>query len=467
MKGSKFQQSRRNFIRQASLASLSLATPMSSIINFKAMNALAASAPPPANGYKAMVCFFLHGGNDSFNMLMPRTSTEYNHYATTRSNLAIAQNDILPIGGVGGNFGVHPSLIDVQQMYNNGDLSFIANVGSMIEPITKTQYLNGSTPVPLGLFSHLDQYNHWQNASPNQRINKGWGGRIADLVSSANTNTNISMNLSLSGTNIFQYGQNSVEFSMNHNGALMPINRNTTWGNNPARRAATDSILNYGYQDMYHKTYADIFKGSIEAGEEFQTAVDAIPDFNTAFSTSRSSRNFEMIAKTIAARTTLGFDRQIFFVRLGGWDHHDELLANQAAKLTEVNNAMSEFKGALDELGMFNDVTTFVVSEFARTLTSNGNGSDHAWGGNAMVMGGDVNGGNIYGTYPSLEINSGQYIGGGVMVPTTATDSLFSELALWYGINPSDLTTVFPNLGNFHNVAGLSTTAPPIGFMNM
>lgn len=468
MKDSKFQQSRRNFIKQASLASIGLTTPMSSIINFKAMNALAASAPPPSSGYKAMVCFFLHGGNDSYNMLMPRTSTEYNHYATTRSNLAIGQNDMLPLGGVGGNYGVNPSMPGIQQLFDNGDLSFISNIGTMIEPVTKTQYENNSVLLPLGLFSHLDQYNHWQSGSPHLRTNKGWGGQIADLVGATNNNTNISMNLSLSGSNIFQYGQNSVEFSMNYNGALMPLNRDATWGNHPMRRAATDSILNYGYQDQYHKTYADIFKGSIESGEEFQAAINGITPLNTNFSTTASSRNFEMIAKTIAARNTLDFDRQIFFVRLGGWDHHDELLLNQAAKLQEINDAMSEFKIALDELGMFNDVTTFVVSEFARTLTSNGNGSDHAWGGNAMVMGGDVNGGNIYGTYPSLEMNSSQIIGTrGVVIPTTATDSMFAELALWYGINPSDLPTIFPNLSNFHNVSGLSTTAPPIGFMNM
>lgn len=468
MKDSKFHQSRRNFIKQASLASIGLTTPMSSIINFKAMNALASSAPPPASGYKALVCFFLHGGNDSFNMLMPRTSTEYNHYAATRSNLAIGQSTMLPLAANGTNFGVHPSLAGVQQLFNNNDLSFIANVGTMIEPTTKTQYENRSVPLPLGLFSHLDQYNHWQSGSPHLRTNKGWGGHIADLISSTNNNTNISMNLSLSGSNIFQYGQNSVEFSMNYNGALMPLNRNATWGSNPLRRAATDSILNFGYQDQYHKTYADIFKGSIEAGEEFQAAIDTVPAFATTFSTTTSSRNFEMIAKTIAARNTLDFSRQIFFVRLGGWDHHDELLSNHTAKLQEVNDALVEFKSALDEMGMFDDVTTFVASEFARTLTTNGDGSDHAWGGNTMVMGGNVNGGNIYGTYPSLELNSAQISGSrGVVIPTTATDSMFAELALWYGIDPTDLPTLFPNLSNFHTISSLSTSTPPIGFMNM
>ena len=159
--------------------------------------------------------------------------------------------------------------------------------------------------------------------------------------------------------------------------------------------------------------------------------------------------------------------QEIFFVRHGGWDHHDDLLTRHANGMTEVNDALVEFKQSLDELGVFSDVTTFVGSEFSRTLTSNGNGSDHAWGGNAMVMGGDVIGNQVYGSYPTLQVGGPQYLDGGVLVPTMATDSLFGELALWYGLTPSDLSTIFPNIGNFHNLATVSTSNPPIGFLNM
>ena len=462
----KMTKSRRQFLKAASLAALGLSAPASAMVQLKALNAMMSMPPTlPFGNYKAMVFVFLHGGNDSFNMLMPNTATEYGHYATTRSNLAIPQNDLLGISS--NNYGLHPSLSGVKQLFDNGDVAMLSNIGTLIEPTTVAQYQNGTAPIPLGLFSHLDQYNHWQTAHPHMRVNKGWGGQIADLVGSTNVNQNISMNISLAGSSLFQNGNNTVPFSMNKNGPKLPLYYNDTWGNNEARREMTDSLLYHNYQDPFQKTYADTFRESLEAGIEFKQAIDALPPLNTTFSSSNISREMEMIAKTIAARNTLGFERQIFFVRHGGWDHHDDLLTRHANGMTEVNDALVEFKQSLDELGVFSDVTTFVGSEFSRTLTSNGNGSDHAWGGNAMVMGGDVIGNQVYGSYPTLQVGGPQYLDGGVLVPTMATDSLFGELALWYGLTPSDLSTIFPNIGNFHNLATVSTSNPPIGFLNM
>ena len=461
-------KSRRNFIKQAGLAALGLSAPASAMVQLKALNSLMSSPaamPPSFGNYKALVFVFLHGGNDSYNMLMPRSTTEYNHYANTRTNLAIGQNNMLSIAS--GNYGVHPNMPDVKQMYDNGDLAFLCNVGTLIEPTTLSQYQNGSVQIPLGLFSHLDQYNHWQSAQPNMRTNKGWGGKIADLIGSTNVNQNISMNISLSGSNIFQFGNNTIEYSMTKNGPKLPLNYYATWGNNDERKELTDSLLYHNYQDPYQKTYADTFRESLESGEEFKQAIDALAPFNTNFSNANLSQEMEMIAKSIAVRNTLGFERQIFFVRYGGWDHHDDLLVNHANRLQVVNNALKEFKNALNELNIFDDVTTFVGSEFARTLTSNGNGSDHAWGGNAMVMGGNVIGNQMYGTYPTLQMNGPDIINNNVVIPTTATDSLFAELALWYGISPNDLSTVFPNISNFHNLATISTINPPVGFMTM
>ena len=459
-------KSRRQFIKTASLAALGMSAPASAMVQLKALNAMMSMPPSlPFGNYKALVFVFLHGGNDSFNMLMPNTPSEYGHYANTRSNLAIPQNDLLGISS--NNFGLHPSLGGVKQLFDNGDLAMLSNIGTLIEPTTVAQYQNGTAPIPLGLFSHLDQYNHWQTAHPHMRINKGWGGKIADMIGSTNVNQNISMNISLAGSNLFQYGNNTVEFTMNRNGPKLPLNYLSTWGHNVERKELTDSLLYHNYQDPFQKTYADTFKQSLEAGVEFKAAIDALAPFATTFSGSNISQELEMVAKTIAAKDTLGFERQIFFIRHGGWDHHDDLLSRQASAMSEVNNALVEFKGSLDELGVFSDVTTFVGSEFARTLTSNGNGSDHAWGGNAMVMGGDVIGNQVYGSYPSLQVGGPQYLDGGVLVPTMATDSLFSELALWYGLTPSDLSTIFPNLGNFHNLATISSSNPPVGFLNI
>jgi uncharacterized protein (DUF1501 family) len=214
---------------------------------------------------------------------------------------------------------------------------------------------------------------------------------------------------------------------------------------------------------MYRDTYAHVLRRARDGSREFQDAINGLNELATEFSNNYVSQSFRIIAQTIQAQRDPGFKRQIFYVEYGGWDHHDGLLDNQANKLTVVDNAMREFAEALEELGMFDQVTTFSISEFARTLGSNGNGSDHAWGGNVMAMGGDVNGGDLFGTYPSLEINNPLDVGTGVLIPTLANDLYFAELALWFGVSKADLPMLFPNIGNFYN---LSSPDAPLGLIN-
>lgn len=149
---------------------------------------------------------------------------------------------------------------------------------------------------------------------------------------------------------------------------------------------------------------------------------------------------------------------------MGGWDMHGELLRSHERNLTVVDNALYEFSNGLMEIGLFDAVTTFTISDFGRTLTSNGNGSDHAWGGNALVMGGDIRGGDLFGTFPSLALGGEQEIHNGVLIPTTSNDTYFAELALWFGISPADLSTLFPNIGHFYDTG---SSARPLGFMNL
>ena len=460
----KKKPTRRDFLKLTAMATMGMATPFSAMNRFKSINHLMS---PAFSEYKAIVCLFLGGGNDSFNMLMPRSGSAYTEYQNARSNLALDAIDMHSIEA--GAYGLHPSMTDVHQMYLDGELALISNAGSLIEPVTKQQYLDKSVPLPLGLFSHLDQFNHFQTAQPGTRTNIGWGGRIADLISQQNGNQLIPMNLSLSGSNIFQYGLQNSEFSMSSSGPVMPTNWDATWGHNDERRAALDSMLHTDYADMFMSTYNDIFRNSVEAGEEFKDAIENAYNFTTDFSSNSVSQNFEMIAKTISVREDLDFQRQIFWVRYGGWDHHEELLFNHNNTLSVVNDAMSEFNSALKEIGMFGDVTTFVMSEFGRRLPSNGNGTDHAWGGNMAVMGGDVNGG-MYGTYPSLSLDNDTnplLIHSGTLIPDTAMDSMFAELAMWYGLDSEHLATLFPNLGNFHDIGSLNSGNPPIGFMQL
>ncbi len=461
-----YQEDRRNFIKLLGLSGLGLLAAPSSILKLKTLAAAAAdnSSMLLSGSYKALVCLYFDGGNDSFNMLVPRGAA-YSDYATVRSNLALRQEDLVPISPDNNSIslGLHQNMGQVAQLFNNGKLSFISNIGMLIEPVSKERYNNESVQLPLGLFSHADQRNQWLTASQDRNI-RGWAGKIADLMQDVNANKKISMNVSLHNTSIFQSGNRTVQFVINDNGAQGLIGYRNPWGLAPVRSSALDSILNHDYQDPFSNTYCSIFKTAVEANVAFDNAIKRLDPMQTPFEDDPLSRQLQMVARAIAARESLEFSRQIFFVRLGEFDTHSELLDTHARLMRYVNNALYSFQSAMEEIGVQDDVILFSMSEFGRTLSSNGNGTDHAWGGNAMVMGEPVNGKQIYGEYPDLALGTSLEIGGGTLIPTTATDAYFAELALWFGVAPSDLPLLFPNLHNFYD---FGSNDLPLGFLTI
>ena len=465
--------SRRSFIGQSSCAAIGFSTFMSSLLSLKSISAaaMANSAIGASGDYKALVCFSLSGGNDAFNMLMPRSGVPYQEYATTRSNLAIDPNDMLainPLNPDGRDFGLHSSMPNAQQLFNDRKLSFLNNVGTLTAPSTKQQIYNREVDLPLGLFSHSDQYQQWQTGLPTERSALGWGGKMADLIHDMNNNQNISMNISLAGTNVFQSGNEIVEYTIDpYNGGIgitgyAPDNMYDVF--NIMRTQAIDNMVEANYADMYKKTYVDVIRNSRDATIEFQAALENAPSFDDIFSDNYVSQNFKMTARTIAAHGDLDVSRQTFFIDFGGWDHHDEVLQEQAGMLYLVDLALGEFNTAMERIGCADMVTTFSMSEFARTLTSNGNGTDHAWGTNVMLMGGAVNGGRMYGDYPSLALDGPLEIGNGVLIPTASTDEYFAELAIWFGVPRADLPILFPNISRFYDI---NSSQLPIGFLNV
>ncbi len=464
--------SRRNFLGTASCAAIGSTTFLSSFLNMGLANSLAGMATPSLSAggnYKALVCILLAGGNDSFNMLVPRNDSHYNEYATSRSNLALPQGNLLPLNFTDNNgkqFGLHPSMPEVQSLFNNNKLAFISNVGTLVQQTTKAQYINGSVPVPVGLLSHADQIQQWQTSIPQARSSKGWGGRMADILHATNGNQNISMNISLTGSNIFQVGNNNSEYAIRASaGGSVGINvLEGTSALDQVLKGGAESLLAQQYQDIFRSTYTDKINDSQDNHEEFSAAITQAPVLSTNFSDNSVSANMELIAKTIAVRDTLNVSRQTFFITFGGWDHHDEVLNNQVAMLSVVSKALSEFQSAMEELGVADCVTTFTASDFGRTLTSNGNGTDHAWGGNAMVLGDSVLGGSIYGEYPSLALDGNDDVGGAIMLPSISTDEYFAELSKWFGVINGDLSYVLPNIANFYDP---NSATPPIGFMNI
>ena len=470
--------SRRQFIGQANCAAVGTASLLSSLLSLR-LTAGAASASNFTD-YKALVCLFLNGGNDSYNMLVPRQQSAYNEYEQVRggvggTGLAIPRANLHQItsslqntsAGAGySDFGIHPDLPYLKTLYDQGDLAFVSNVGSLIEPTSLVQYNDGSKPKPEGLFSHPDHQIHWQTLVPQVRGSapKGWGGRMAEVMSHANQQSNIAMNISLSGANVLQSGTTTVPYITDPGGVVELKN----YGQDPTLQLAVDDILGQHYQSIYSKTLASANRNSIDASVAFKSALDSLStpfDPSVISGETQTYKRLSMVSKIMEARTALSMNRQIFFVERGGWDHHNELLGPQSNLFIELNEAIEIFWTAIQSMGLQNNVVLYTASDFGRTLTSNGSGSDHAWGGNHFIISGSANGGEIYGKYPDLALNnSSTDLGRGRILPTTSVDQYMAELAYWYGVPNSEISTVIPNINNFSS--SFYSPNSPLGILN-
>jgi len=457
---------RRDFLRfSGGCAALSSAPLLSTLLGLQ-MTKAAVAATHSFPGYKALVCVFLAGGNDSFNMLVPREAGEYNEYATVRDNLALQKQQLLPISDTSGRqFGLHPQIPELANLYAQGKLAFLANTGSLLAPTTLAGFENNKQSLPTGLFSHSDQQKHWQTSIPQSRQQlTGWAGRMADAITdTVNARTSVPMNIALDSTNILQTGDTVVPYVVGTRGATQLSGYG---GQSPWTRmltGVTDGMLDQPYEDLLAKTHAQRRRVSIDAAIQFNSATSGIT-IKTQFPGSALGAQLGLVAKAIAARSGLGQSRQIFFVTSSSWDDHSNLLPQHGRRLAQLSAALKAFSDATTELGVENDVTTFTISEFGRTLTSNGDGSDHGWGGNQIVMGGSVSGGQIYGEYPSsLALGNPLDTGRGRLIPTTSVDEYSAELATWFGVsNNASLERILPNIRNFY-ASGVSQR--PIGFL--
>ncbi|MGI9232366.1 MAG: DUF1501 domain-containing protein [Woeseiaceae bacterium] len=457
---------RRGFLTHSCSLGIASATMSSTLLQLGLSRTAAAQSAP---GYRALVCILLAGGNDSYNMLVPTDNDQFGEYQSIRADLALEQNALLALPGTtssGRSYGLHPGMSELQSLFASGDAAMIANVGTLLEAFDSQAVQNGSANLPLGLFSHADQINQWQTAVPNARIAQGWGGRIADLMQDVNVMNGVSMNISLSGSNVFQSGNQAGEYSIEATGdgapGLNAYDDGTDFG--VLKKRMVDDLLAVQQQHILRREYSRRLRGAIDAQAVFVDALQTSPTLNTQFSSGYFSQSLRQIARVIGARDALGVTRQTFFVTVGGWDHHDDVLENQANMLPAISAGLQEFRDALVELGVFDEVTTFTTSDFGRTLTSNGKGSDHGWGGHHVVMGGAVNGGTIYGDYPILSPSNPLDVGRGVYAPTTSVDEYFAELAKWFGVPVSELDQVLPNVRSFY---APENSAPPIGFLSV
>ncbi len=440
---------RRKFIKQ----NLALAGFMAS--GFNVLNSSQMAHAANLDGYKALVCIYLAGGNDSFNMFVPSSPSEHADYAAARQFLAVPRAQLLPTDSA---YGFHPRMPNTQALYGQGSLAVLANVGPLIRPVTQQQYLDQTSDIPPQLFSHNDQAGLWMTAYASQRSSQGWAGRMMDLLyPNPATTPWPSPSISLGGSNLWQTG-NTVRFydmgteraealSLAYRAGSFPLTDAYAEAYQLARSSSRKMVAEHALIQSHAIEYSSLVNDAL---------AHAPTSFTVPFGIGGLQAQLQMVARMIAVRDRLdtNVQRQVFFVQLGGWDTHSNQLAADSPEshpslLAQLDQSLHQFNSALGDLGVQNEVTTFTATEFGRSLTPNSSGTDHGWGGHSMIMGGAVSGNNIYGTMPQLANNSSDTVENNRIIPSSSVDQYSATLARWFGLNASELNSVFPNLGNF------------------
>ncbi len=475
---------RRAFLRRAGqLAFTGAALPTA--LNLAAM---ADAAAFNATDYKALVCVFLNGGNDYANTVVNYDTASYDQYSAIRGGganrtaggIALAQAALTPtlldptVALPGGRqYALHPAMTGLAGLFNSGVAAVQLNVGPLVAPVTRQQYHSSNRvayPLPPKLFSHNDQQSVWQSSQP-EGATTGWGGHIGDLALSSNTNRVLTC-VSVTGNTVFLSGDQALSYQVSTGGAVKISAVNNNVYNSAAVRAAITSLALQTRTHVLENEYNLVTARAVGAESALTSALAAFPATDAPFSAFPTGNNLadqlKMVARLIAARTQLGNQRQVFFVSMGGFDLHDNLIAGQATLMDRLSTALTAFYNATAALNVADKVTTFTASDFGRTLSSNGDGSDHGWGSHHFLVGGAVRGKAFYGKAPPVSVgnsttdaNDQWHVGQGRLLPSTSVDQYAGTLATWFGVQGAEMAGILPNLGNF-NSADYPTN---LGFM--
>ncbi len=442
-----FDLSRRNALKLTSLAPLMLS---GGLVGGLTRAAFAQTAT--ATDYRALVAIFMFGGNDGNNLLIPLDVAGYSDYQNGRGRLALSRGDlnaINPSNTQGRPFALHPSMGAMASLFEAGHCAAVANVGPLVQPLTRAQWQANSAQTPPNLFSHSDQQSQWQAGTADASMRLGWGGRVADIVASLNGVQNVATAVAVNGRSGFQQGATVSPFLVASNGNFGYDSFDAT--SRDALSVGFGEMISAPRSHLFEAAWNDTIKRGITTQAVFQEALNRTSPLVTTFPGSGLGDQLRTVARLIAARASFGVKRQVFFCSLGGFDTHGiDQIQDQANLLGIVSDAMSAFYRATVELGVASQVTSFTMSDFGRDFPANGSGgSDHGWGSHHLMLGGAVKGKQIFGTFPTLRVNGPDDTSGGRWIPTTATEQYAAALGGGFGLTASELAQAFPTLSRF------------------
>lgn len=474
----KFERSRRQFLRTASMASMAGLSVSPLLVELSSLSAMAQSSG--TSDYRALVCVYLQGGNDGHGTVIATDPSSYAAFTQARSGapgLAYPLNELLPITlktpQSGHTFALNPALTGVQNLFNAGRAAIIANTGTLVVPATKAQISANSVQLPDSLFSHFDQTAAWQAIASNLGSGEhiGWGGAVADLIESMNLNTNSMFTcISTAGIALFLAGQSSFQLNVTPAGPIPIYGLNQPAFGLQSASNPLSSILTADESNLFAKEYEVVINRSMQAQAMLASAMlpagtGGVPNppqyldpLTNKLADNQLAISLQTVARIIGGRSSLGVNRQIFYVELGSFDTHNNQAVLHAQLLSQLGAALEYFDGLMNTTGLGSQVTTFTISDFGRTLTCNSNGTDHGWGSHHVVVGGAVQGQDMYGQYPIVGVNQANDVGAGRLIPTTSVEQYAGTLARWFGLSDGQVRQVFPNFANFGS-------SPYLGFM--
>ena len=445
--------SRREFLRQASALSIAgAASPFA--LNLATIGAASAQAAPD---YKALVCVFLYGANDCHNTVVPYDAANHQTYFMQRQTVGLGTSALTPLtptmpisGPAGLQLSMPTPLMPLKTLFDAGQCAIVANVGPLIQPTTLTQFKTPGYPLPPKLFSHNDQQSVWQASSP-EGAKFGWGGRIGDLLASQNS-TSLFTCMNVSGNAVFLSGQQVQPFQLDATQGAIGFSGLT--GSTPnlfGSAAGSTALRNLLTRNRTHLFENETVKVNVRSLDSYTTLSAALQGGQTFVAPAGNSlaAQLAMVAKVISVSNTLGAKRQVFLVSLGGFDTHANQNDSHPGLLAQVADAISLFQATMNSTGAANKVTLFTASDFGRALVQNGDGTDHGWGSHHLVVGGAVNGNNVYGTFPDLASSASTNAGNGRLIPTTSVEQYAATMAKWMGVSNNDQLMILPNLMNF------------------